>query len=258
MSDINTTLNACELVWRQHSLADQTVTDMRAELASHLTEAGAAGKDPSTVTGTDIDAFARSWITASPARTMPGPSRLQQNLTERATRARARLVVALAGIVVIALAAMIFGGRTDAADVEIWQWVFVGAACALLIGEMLSGGFFVLPFGVGAAAAAGLAFMRVEPVTLWLVFILVSTLALWGLREFASKDDDVIVPVGANRYVGQNAVVTDAIRGVGTVGRVRIETESWMAISDSNQHITDGTVVTITEVRGARLVVATP
>ena len=79
--------------------------------------------------------------------------------------------------------------------------------------------------------------------------------ALWGLREFASKDDDVVVPVGANRYVGQVAVVTEPISGVGTVGRVRLETENWMAITDNNEHIPAGAVVTVSAVRGARLVV---
>ena len=121
--------------------------------------------------------------------------------------------------------------------------VLAGISFTLLIGEMLTGGFFVLPFGIGAAAASFLSFAEVEPPVLIIVFILTSILGLWGLREFASKDDDVIVPVGANRYLDQTAIVTEPIHGIGSVGRVRFETESWMAVCDNDQFIPAGAVV---------------
>ena len=127
---------------------------------------------------------------------------------------------------------------------------------SLLIGEMFTGGFFVLPFGIGAASASALSFAEVEPPGLIGVFTIVSALALWGLREFASKDDDVVVPVGGDRYVDQTGILTAPIHGVGTIGRVRIETESWMAITDGNQMIPEGSVVRISEVRGTRMVVS--
>jgi membrane protein implicated in regulation of membrane protease activity len=110
---------------------------------------------------------------------------------------------------------------------------------------------------VGAAAASARSFAEVEPPVLILVFIVVSALSLWGLREFASKDDDAIVPVGANRYVDQTAVVTETIQGVGTIGRVRLGTESWVAITDGDQCIAEGAVVRVSEVRGTRMVVST-
>lgn len=259
MSDIPTILNACELVWRQQSVGRTSITDMRNELESHLLDAQRAGKAPESVTGTNIDRFARSWAGAQPVRKVPtGLSENQTELAAEAERTKVRLYISIAAILAVTLLGLLLGPKSTYAGLESWQWVFVISTFTLLIGEMLTAGFFVLPFGIGAASASFLSFAEVEPPVLLLVFIIVSILGLWGLREFAYKDDDVIFPVGANRYIDQTAVVTEPIHGVGTVGRVRFETESWMAVTDGNQFITEGTVVRIDEVRGARLVVTTP
>ena len=255
VADITTTLNACELVWRQQSIAAADIAEMRTELESHLREATSAGKSAESVVGPDINTFARSWASVKTNRSMPPSDTIQETRSHVAARSRTRLWWTLGAISLVTLLSLILGPRGDAADLEMWQWIFVTATFVLLIGEMLSGGFFVLPFGIGAGIASALAFARVEPPLILLVFIITSSLALWGLREFARKDDDHVVPVGANRYVGQHAVITEPINGVGTVGRVRIETESWMAIADNNEHISTGSVVLVSEVRGARLVV---
>jgi len=257
MSDINTILNACELVWRQQSVSNASITDMRSELESHLVESQGAGKTPESVVGPDLDGFARSWAGA-PVRVVPASfAETQSELTAEAEKTKMRLYISLAAIAAVTVLALIVAPKSDYAGLESWQWVFVISTFTLLIGEVLTAGFFVLPFGIGAAASSLLAFAKVEPPVLLLVFIIVSMLGLWGLREFASKDDDSIAAVGATRYVDQTAVVTEPIQGLGTVGRVRFETESWMAISDGNQFIPAGAVVRISEVRGARFVVST-
>lgn len=256
MSDINTILNACELVWRQQSVGASAIADMRSELQSHLVDAQSAGKPPESVVGANIDHFARSWAGAQPMRAIPSSLATAQSEREaEADASRMRLYISIAAIIAITLLGVLLGPKSDYAGLETWQWVFVLSTFTLLIGEMFTGGFFVLPFGIGAASASALSFAEVEPPVLILVFILVSALSLWGLREFASKDDDVIVPVGANRYIDQTAVVTEAIHGIGTAGRVRVGTESWVAISDGQQLIGEGALVRVSEVRGTRLVV---
>lgn len=255
MSDINTILNACELVWRQQSVASKAISDMRNELESHLVDAQSHGKSPEAVVGVDVDHFARSWAGSGSARVLPATvSEAQTRRKAAAERTRTRLYISLALMATVTLLGFL-GPKSDFEGLQGWQWIFVIATFTLLIGELMTGGFFVLPFGIGAAATSFLAFAKVEPPILILVFILVSALGLWGLREFAAKDDDTIPAVGATRYVDQTAVVTEAINGVGTVGRVRFETESWMAITDGNRFIPADAVVRITEVRGARLVV---
>lgn len=256
MTDIGTILNACELVWRQQSISRSSISEMRRELESHLLEAEREGKPAESVVGSDIDRFARTWAGANPMHVVP--ESLTETRAERsaeAERTRTRMLASIAAIVGVTALGLALGPKSSFEGVEAWQWTFVVATFSLLIGEVITGGFFVLPFGIAAGATSLLAFAEVEPPVLITVFILVSVLATWGLREFASKDDDVIIPVGANRYVDQTAVVTEPINGVGTVGRVRLETESWSAITDGNQHIQAGAVVRVSEVRGARLVV---
>jgi membrane protein implicated in regulation of membrane protease activity len=255
MSDISTILNACELVWRQQSIDTATIAEMRGELESHLLDAQAAGKPLETVVGANIDHFARSW--AQPERTLPANLLIESRneRQEAAARTRARLFVAIGAAVAVTALSLLLGPKGSGDDLRDWQWLFVGGTFALLIGELLVGGFFMLPFGIGAGAASLLSFANVEPPMLIFVFIVVSVLSLWGLRELASKDDDVVFAVGADRYTDQTAIVTEAIHGIGSVGRVRVETESWMAITDGNERIDAGSVVRIREVRGARLVV---
>lgn len=257
MSDITTILNACELVWRQQSVGATAIADMRSELKSHLVDAQSAGKQPESVIGSNVDTFARSWASAQPVRVVPSSfADLQTKREAEADATRMRLYGSIAAIVTVTLLGLLLGPKSNYSGLESWQWVFVISTFTLLIGEMFTGGFFVLPFGIGAAASSALSFAEVEPPVLIIVFIIVSALALWGLREFASKDDDVVVPVGGDRYIDQTGVLTSPIHGVGTIGRVRVETESWMAISDGNQVIPEGAVVRISEVRGARMVVS--
>ena len=256
MSDINTILNACELVWRQQSVGATAIADMRSELKSHLIDAQAAGKPPESVVGSNIDHFARSWAGGQPMRPVPSSvTAVQSEREAEADATKVRLYISIAAIIAVTLLGLLLGPKSNYTGLETWQWVFVLSTFSLLIGEMFTGGFFLLPFGIGAASASALSFAEVEPPVLILVFIVVSALSLWGLREFASKDDDVIVPVGANRYVDQTAVVTEEIHGVGSAGRVRMGTESWVAISDGQQFIPEGALVRVSEVRGTRMVV---
>ena len=258
MFDINTILNGCELVWRQQSVGPTAITDMRNELELHLVDAQSAGKSLESVVGSNIERFARSWTGGQEARIIPASvSTVQSERKAQADATRIRLYIAIAAVIGITLLGLLLGPKSSYSGLESWQWVFVLSTFTLLIGEMLTGGFFVLPFSVGAASASALSFAEVEPPVLILVFIVVSALSLWGLREFASKDDDAIVPVGANRYVDQTAVVTETIQGVGTIGRVRLGTESWVAITDGDQFIAEGAVVRVSEVRGTRMVVST-
>ncbi len=74
-------------------------------------------------------------------------------------------------------------------------------------------------------------------------------------RRFAKKDQEVLHPVGAKRYVDARGAVTEAIDRHTGVGRVRVETEQWRATTDLDGVIEVGTPVTVVDVRGARLVV---
>jgi len=139
-------------------------------------------------------------------------------------------------------------------DSEAWLWFWVSAAVFLSVAEIFTAGFFMLPFGIGAAVAAVMAFFEAGEIPQLLVFLGVSAVSLWILRRYVRFGDETQHPVGANRFVGARARVIEAIDPAVGVGRVRMDTETWRASTDGGR-IEEGTEVKVTEVRGTRLVV---
>jgi membrane protein implicated in regulation of membrane protease activity len=141
-------------------------------------------------------------------------------------------------------------------DSDSLQWIWVAAAVILAIGELLTAGFFLLPFAVGAAAAAVLAFLGVGFVWQLLVFVIVSVSFLAILQRYArTEPSDTPVHAGADRYHGRAALVTEDIDWEAGTGQVRMETEDWRATTEDHGNISRGTRVKVVRVTGTRLVV---
>lgn len=142
---------------------------------------------------------------------------------------------------------------------EQWRWVWVVAAAMFAVGEMTTpGSFFLIPFAVGAAVAAGLAFADVGVGAQWLVFLLVSVATLAALRPLARRLDRHALDegVGARRLVGTRASVVRAVPGGDELGMVRIDREEWRAQSADGSPIPAGSPVRVAEVQGTRVIVA--
>lgn len=249
----------CERYWRAAGIERRAANEMRRELEVHLADAGADGRSPESVVGDDLEEFARSWA----AEQQPGAERLPSwsEVFERPRQPgplRRAILTATAVLVVAALAAAALATRGEggdgAMDNEVWRWIWVGAAIFLGFGEMMTAGFFMLPFAVGAVVAAVLAWIDVAPWVSLIVFIGVSLVAMVALQRFVRREDEYQPQVGANRLVGKVATVLEDIDRVTGAGRVRMETELWRATTDGGP-IPAGTPVRVTEVRGARLVV---
>lgn len=139
-------------------------------------------------------------------------------------------------------------------DNEVWRWLWTIFAIVMGIGEIFTAGFFLLPFAIGAAAAAILAWANVAILAQWLVFFGVSILSLVFLRRFISRQDEEDQPkVGANRWIGVQGVVLEDINPHSGAGMVRVATEEWRATS--GLPITKDTRIIVTDVQGARFVV---
>lgn len=250
---INQIITACERYWLETRVPRSVSTAMKLELESHLHEASAAGKDPATVVGTDLASFAESW--ASEFRS-PAAAEAWQRIQRRESQTRSRLIAAgltTAGLTTIAIGFMTKEEAVE--DIEFWLWLWVGAAVVLGIGEMMTAGFFLLPFAMAAVVSALLALVGVHPIIQLVSFAVFSIIALVALRRFAKKDQEVLHPVGAKRYVDARGTVTEAIDPHTGEGRVRVETEQWRATTDLDGVIEAGTPVNVVDVRGARLVV---
>lgn len=244
---------ACERYWRAAGIRRSTASDMRAELEQHLIDASLDGRSPDSVVGDDTAAFAMEWAAAAGGTRDRLPA--WDDVFARRRRgirwSDAGMLAIVAGVVAIGL---VTKGEGDSMDTEAWRWIWIGAALFLGFAEMVTAGFFMLPFAVGAVLAAVLAFMDVEPVVQLIVFIAASLAALIVLQRFVRHTDEYQPQVGSNRFVGQTAVVLEDIDRAAGTGRARMDTEEWRATTDGGP-IAAGTMVTVVDVRGARLVV---
>ena len=235
----------CERYWLDTKVPRSRVREMATELQSHLLEASAEGKSPEAVVGDNLAEFAEAW--ASEYR---GPASLDawHNTGDPATVRRE--IRSAYGWTAIALAVVallvIFGPKEETVDdVEVWRWIWVIGAAALGVGEMLTAGFFLLPFAIGAVAAAILAFANVAVPIQVGVFIGASILSLWGLKRFAWRSQEPIHSIGAKRYVNARATVIESIDRVAGTGRVRLDTEQWRATTQLDETIDVGTEVRV-------------
>lgn len=224
---------------------------MALELRSHLQEAHRAGKSVESVVGDNLEAFAADWASeygTTGSTTGKRRSRLQFDSFG--------LWAGAVGIAALVILVAVFGPQDDTYNTSQWTAVWLVAAGLLAVGEMLTAGFFLLPFAVGAASAGVLAIAGVGIPLQFTVFVVVSILFLWLLQRFASKDfKGELLAVGAARYIGATAIVTEPVERLSVSGRVNMGTEDWRATTDSDKTIAPGTEVRVVEVRGARLVV---
>lgn len=244
----------CERYWRGTKVPRSRVREMATELQSHLLEASAEGKEPEAVVGPDLAEFAETWASEYRGPATPDAWR---RVNRRATT-RKEIMSAygwLGGVALLAALVAIFGPKEHNVDIEMWRWVWIGAAIVLGIGEMLTAGLFMLPFAIGAIAAGVLAFLDVYVWIQVVVFLVVSIAALAGLRRFAWRESEPQYSVGAKRYVDAHATVTEPVDRLAGTGRVRMETEMWRATTDLDETIETGVEVKVVDVRGARLVV---
>lgn len=145
-------------------------------------------------------------------------------------------------------------------DPDFWRWVWLATAVAFGLGEMTSpGSFFLAPFGIGAAAAAILAFLGAPLAIGWLVFVVVSAGSFAALRPLARRLDAAGTNtrgVGAGRLIGEQGVVLKSVpEGPDALGLVRVGREEWRAQSADLSGIPTGTPVTVLEVKGTRVIV---
>lgn len=136
------------------------------------------------------------------------------------------------------------------------MWII--AACAFGVGELLTTGFFLAPFAVGALVAALVAAIGGPAILAWITFLIVSLLMLWVVRPIARAH--VRTPpqlrTGAAALIGRNAVVLERIANREAVGCVRVDGEVWTARAyDEDQVIEAGAEVQIVEIRGATALV---
>lgn len=133
------------------------------------------------------------------------------------------------------------------------------AACLFGIGEMHSGGLYLLPFAIGAALATVVSLLGVGALLSGVLFVATSVVVVGALRPVARRHRRLPPPIrtGAAALVGRRAMVLERIANDEGVGCVRIEGgEVWTARSYSEDDVIEaGQRVEVVEIKGATALV---
>lgn len=135
-------------------------------------------------------------------------------------------------------------------------WVLIALACG--VGEMLTNGFWLAPFAVGALLAA-IASALLGGVIGIVVFLVASLLTLLLVRPIVVRhlQSGPALRTGASALIGKQAIVLERIANDEGVGCVKIEGEVWTARAyDEESVIEPGKKVHVLAIKGATALVA--
>jgi membrane protein implicated in regulation of membrane protease activity len=137
-----------------------------------------------------------------------------------------------------------------------YWWIWMIIAAFFIVSEIFTAGFFLLCFGIGAAAAGLIAWLGAGMMWQLGVFIVVSFVTFAVSRKFANRISKEQPPgIGADRFIGKECVVLEEINNLDNTGRVRMGKEEWRAESDSSENIAASIKVVVVRLSGTHLVV---
>ena len=138
---------------------------------------------------------------------------------------------------------------------EVFIWLAI--LTFFLVAEAVTVQLTTIWFAGGALVAALAAGMGAEEWLQIILFLAVSLILLILARPVLKKClNKGMVRTNVNSLIRQSAVVIQKIDNLAQTGQVRINDIEWLArTSDDKEIIPEKTVVTITEVRGVKLIV---
>lgn len=131
--------------------------------------------------------------------------------------------------------------------------IWLTVAAVLLAAEILTTGFLLFWFSMGALIVMVLSFFVQNTIIQFILFIIISTLLTFLTKLFSKKikskqgEDESF---NAKSVIGQKGIVEKEILK-NKVGVVRINGETWTAIADEN--IQEGTSVLAQEIVGVKI-----
>jgi membrane protein implicated in regulation of membrane protease activity len=142
---------------------------------------------------------------------------------------------------------------------EYYWWLII--ALVLFIFEILTPGFVIMWFGVGALVAAACALLGVDNLTVQIVACIAVSLVLVTLSRtlfknvFIKNSPGNDIKTNAEALIGKIGVVTVPIDNNASSGRILIEAQDWSARSADNSIIEIDSKVKAIKIDGAKFIV---
>lgn len=137
-----------------------------------------------------------------------------------------------------------------------WIWVFVAVVFA--IAEIMTVALYALFVAIGAVGAAIAGLLGFDLLVQAIVFGVVGVAGVFIGRPYLADRLHLGRPLlrsGAESMVGQQAVLTEAIKGNGEPGHIKIAGESWPALTEDGSPLPTSTPVVVTALRSTILIV---
>lgn len=136
-----------------------------------------------------------------------------------------------------------------------WQvWLIISGL--FFIFEIVTVGFLVFWFGIGALFAMVTSFFTDNIIIQTSVFLITSTVLLFLTKRFFKKvTGDDKIQTNAYSLIGKTGIVTVEINSKKGIGQIKVGSEVWSAKPSSDIVIPVDTEVEITEINGVKAVV---
>ncbi len=123
--------------------------------------------------------------------------------------------------------------------------VWLGIFLVLLVLEIISLGLTTIWFAGGALAAFAAALLGANIIIQAVLFLVIA------VKYFNNN----LAKTNVENVIGKTAKVSRQIDNVNSLGEAVLEGETWMARSENNEIIAEGTLVTVVAVEGVKLIV---
>lgn len=138
-----------------------------------------------------------------------------------------------------------------------WQiWLIMAGVCLII--EIMTVGFLIFWFAIGALLAMVVSFFTNNVIMQTSVFVVSSTILIFATKPFVKKFASNKNAIQTNVYstVGKIGIVTKDIDSLQSLGQVKVGGEVWSAIGLDDMNIPQGTEVEIKEIKGVKVIVA--
>ena len=135
-------------------------------------------------------------------------------------------------------------------------WLIIAGVCFIL--EIITVGFFMFWFGIGAIVALLVSFLFPSNIFLQtLVFVIVSVILLFLTKPLVNKFTKKDKKINTNAYsiIGKTGIVTQDINPTYSIGRIKVSNEVWSAKTADGSVIEKGNQVEIVNIDGVKAVV---
>ncbi len=137
-------------------------------------------------------------------------------------------------------------------------WLIIAGVCFII--EMMTVGFFVFWFGIGALLTMIISFIFPDNLILQTSFFVISsTLLIFCTKPLVKKLSKSDKKVATNAYsiIGKKGIVVQDINPTHGVGQIKVAGEVWSAKTSDDSIIKKGSEIEITEIDGVKAIVKT-